>query len=463
MNILITGATGLIGRQLGKCLVQKGHHITVISRDEKKAKMLLPFPCEVIEGDLTKSPVSLLKAPTLDAIIHLMGESVADGRWSAEKKQRIFDSRIKSTENLIASLLQAPQVLICASGIGIYGDRGDQELTEQDVPEDDFLATVCQEWELRANQIKEKFPNTRVVLGRIGLVLDSAGGALPKMAFPVRAGVGGKLGRGKQWLSWIHHQDLIELISFCLQNERVQGPVNFVAPEPVTNAEFSRLLVEKIAPPSTALKKWIVDVGAPSAFLKAALGEMSYVLLASQKVKPAQALHWGYAFRYSSAELALEDLCADWRNGEDVFTAEQFVPAPPETVFAFFAEAQNLEKITPPTLNFHIENMSTAKIETDTLIDYKLKIHGCPVKWKTRIADWNPPQSFVDVQEQGPYQKWHHTHRFEPLGQGTLMTDRVRYKLPLGYLGRMTAGLWVKSDVEKIFQFRRNFISNMKF
>lgn len=455
MQILITGATGLIGKKIGMSLAKQGHHITVISRHQKKAKKNLPFPCEVIEGDLSQSSIQALAHMSFDAVIHLLGESVAEGRWTTRKKMQILHSRVQSTQNLIASLGTAPQIFLSASAIGFYGDRADEVLSEEDKAGTDFLADVCKQWEDAIFAVKKKFPDTRVVAGRIGIVLDVDGGALPKMAYPFRLGIGGALATGRQWMSWIHIRDLLGVIEFCLFNQNAQGAINFVAPEPVTNMELSRELAKHLCRP--------LGLKVPALALKMLYGELADALVASQKVSCQKIQTLGYRFQFHSLAKAFADLCKDWKNGQDVFVAEQYIAAPPEQVFRFFAEARNLEQITPTTLKFHVLNMSTREMEEGTLIDYKLKLYGLPLKWRTLIADWQPCTSFVDTQLKGPYHFWHHTHVFEAMGSGTLMRDCVRYQLPLGYLGWLVAGLWVKSDVQKIFDYRRNIISEMKF
>jgi uncharacterized protein (TIGR01777 family) len=455
MQILITGATGLIGKKIGKQLVQKGHKITVVSRNRKKAQMRLPFPCDVIEGDLGHALIPELGKISFDAVIHLLGEPVAEGRWTKEKKKQIIDSRVLSTQNLIASLAHAPQVFLSASAIGFYGEGGQELLSENSASGSGFLPDVCVQWENEIFKVKNKFPETRIVAGRIGIVLDCEGGALPKMAYPFRLGIGGALGSGKQWMSWIHSKDLLEMIEFCLLNPKVHGPINFVGPQPATNLELSRQLAVSLNRP--------LGLKVPVFTLKILYGELASVLLFSQKVSSQKIQNLGFHFQFESLQKAFGDLCEDWKKGEDIFISEQYLPASAEEVFRFFSEAKNLEQITPPTLNFNVLNVSTPQIQKGTLIDYKLKIHGFPVKWRTLIDDWKPAEKFVDTQIKGPYQLWHHTHFFESLGSGTLMTDRVRYKLPMGFIGWVVAGLWVKSDVEKIFEFRRNFISEMKF
>nr|BFD67094.1 hypothetical protein HAGR004_21160 [Bdellovibrio sp. HAGR004] len=447
MRILITGATGLIGRELGKILAEKGHDLFVVSRSAQKAKELLPFPCQVLEGDLSHAPLQDARLEQMEAVINLMGESIAGSRWTEEKKKKIYESRVTATKNLVQSLPKTLKVFVSGSAIGFYGDSGSEVLTEDGVVGQDFLAKLCKEWEAAA----ARAPG-RTVFIRTGVVLARQGGALDQMLFPFRSGVGGVLGSGEQWMSWIHIKDIVGLFLLALENPQAHGPMNGVAPFPVTNRDFSQALAHAVGAR--------LGPAVPMFALNLLFGEMAQVLVSSSRGCADKAREWGYKFQYDNLAEALGEICAPFKQGEEVFVAEQFVPLLPEKLFPFFKEAHNLEKITPPTLNFEIEGMSTPEIGQGTHIDYRLKIHGVPAKWKTEIDEWQPPFKFVDNQLKGPYRLWHHTHEFRPFCGGTLMVDRVRYRLPMGYLGWLMASRFVRKDVENIFSFRRKFIAS---
>lgn len=449
MKILISGATGLIGKEVGKVLAAQGHKLLVISRNEKKARLALPFPCEVIEGDLTKGPLHDDRLSDVEAVINLIGESVVGSRWNAAVKNKIYDSRVLGTRHLIASLPSSLKTFVGGSAIGLYGDRRDQVCHEDHPIGKDFLAQVTQDWEAET----AKAPG-RVCMIRTGIVLSSEGGALKQMLFPFKAGVGGFLGDGKQWMSWIDIQDIVGLFIFALENENVRGPLNGVAPFPVTNKVFSEKLASSIGR-SLALP-------VPSLAIKVLFGEAAGTILSSIRCSADRAKSLGYQFKSPDLMKTLEKHCTPYKLREEIMSSEQFVPCPPEQLFEFFRDPKNLEEITPPTLSFHIKKVSTPEIQQGTLIDYILKIHGVPAKWKTEIDEWSPPFKFVDNQLQGPYKLWHHTHEFRPFCGGTLMVDRVRYKLPLGYLGWLIAGAFVRKDVQSIFNYRREYISRMK-
>ena len=454
MKILMTGATGLIGKSLGQKLVEQGHALVVISRDKIKAQRELPYPAKVIEWDLMKNPLPLEAFKEVEVVIHLLGETV-DGRWTDSKKRKILESRQVSSKNLLLHLPLSVHTVISAAAQGIYGDRGDETLTEESAAGDGFLAEVCKVWEEPFLNLQKKSKNQRVVILRIGLVLTSRGGALAKLISLFQKNLGASLGSGLQWMSWISLRDLVDVFISAVENKKYEGVVNAVQPQPVQNKDFTKSLCQVL--------NVLQLPSVPSLVLKTLLGEMAALVLGSLKVEPRRLVSWGFVFRDTELEKFFATELASFQNGERLFYDEQYLKADIEKVFKFFADAGNLEKITPPLLKFHVKKVSSVDIEKGTLIDYDLKIHGVPAKWRTLIEVWEPPFRFVDTQLKGPYQKWHHTHSFRKFGEGTLMIDEVRYRLPLGALGRMVAGSFVESDVGQIFDYRRQIIAEQKF
>lgn len=297
MRVVVTGGTGLLGRPLVRGLVAGGHHVVVLSRRD------LPPPAgttlELWEPQEEPAPTEVMDGA--DAVLHLAGEPIANRRWSAAVKQRIVDSRVLGTQNLVAGMKSAkrpPGVLVCASAVGFYGDRGAEELREDSPAGHDFLAGVCAAWEAQA-RAAEAF-NTRCVQVRMGVVLSMAGGALPRMLPPFTLGLGGKLGDGSQYFPWVHHEDAVGLLFHALHNAQVTGPLNAVAPQAVTNAAFTQTLGKVLNRP--------VVLGVPTAALKLALGELSAALLGSQRAVPQRALDTGYAFIHAQLEPALRRL-----------------------------------------------------------------------------------------------------------------------------------------------------------
>jgi len=295
VKITITGASGLIGRRLLKALSAGGHSLHVLSRHSGTN---LPPGVRLSAWDALKGEPPAESLRDAGAVIHLAGEPVAQ-RWTGETKARIRDSRVTGTRNLVAALKkmpQPPEVLVCASAIGYYGSRGDEVLGETAAPGTGFLPEVCVAWENEARAAEAL--GMRVVSVRIGVVLDARGGALQRMLPPFRMGVGGKLASGRQWMSWVHVQDLVSLFQLAL-DKPLRGAINGVAPNPVTNADFTRALAAAVHRPAL--------FPMPKFALGVLFGEMSEVLLASQRVDPQAAQAAGFAFRFPQLEPALAD------------------------------------------------------------------------------------------------------------------------------------------------------------
>ena len=300
MNITITGATGFVGNRLVHSLLGAGHSLYALGR---KRSAGFPAGVRFSEWRAAQSEPPVDSLATADAIIHLAGEPVAQ-RWTDEAKQRIRASRVEGTRNLVnalSKLSRRPEVLVCASAIGYYGSRGDEMLTESSSPGDDFLARVVVDWEQAAQ--KAEALGIRVVLIRLGVVLGKDGGALPKMLAPFRLGLGGRLATGQQWMSWIHVDDVIGLIRLALENSSIHGPMNATAPQPVTNAQFTRELARALHRPG------IFPV--PGFALKLLLGEMAEVILGSQRVLPVLAQSAGFHFEYPELGPALSRLLSE--------------------------------------------------------------------------------------------------------------------------------------------------------
>jgi uncharacterized protein len=297
MKALVTGGTGFVGRQLLGLLDRP----TVLSRDVSRGQRTVgqsagrvvgwhpqagPPPAEAFEG--------------VDVVFHLAGESVAEGRWTAAQKVRIRESRVIGTRNLVAGIARAeprPRVLVSASAVGYYGDRGEEELTEASAPGDDFLADVCIAWEREARVAEQH--GVRVVLARTGIVLGQ-GGALAKMLTPFKLGAGGPLGNGRQWMPWIHVADLARLYLHAADTTSIQGPMNAVGPDPVRNSEFTKALGRALHRPAF--------MPAPYLGLRLVFGEFAKVLFASQRVIPQVAIDTGFHFEYPQIAAALAEI-----------------------------------------------------------------------------------------------------------------------------------------------------------
>jgi uncharacterized protein (TIGR01777 family) len=296
MHILLTGGTGLIGRQLCRHWLEQGHRLTVWSRRAEKVAQICGPQVRGIARleDLGEEP--------LDAIVNLAGAPIAGRPWTHRRKALLWSSRITLTETLLAWLetrAQKPSLLISGSAIGWYGDGGERELTEESPPGiDDFASQLCIAWEETA--LGAENLGIRVVLVRTGLVLSAEGGFLSRLLLPFKLGLGGPLGNGRQWMPWIHIDDQIALIDFLLHRNQASGPYNACAPKPVRNREFAKTLGSVLHRP--------VFMPMPTLALKVMLGELSLLLLGGQRATPARLQEAGFSFRFTDLRAALDDL-----------------------------------------------------------------------------------------------------------------------------------------------------------
>jgi uncharacterized protein len=300
MKVLVTGSSGLIGSALLKSLRSDGHKIARLTRSGSKSQAA--DPAEAIRWEPPSGSLDLAAMENADALVHLAGASIAEGRWNAARKQILRESRVDATRHLVAGLAklkQKPRVIIAASAIGYYGSRGDEILAEASQPGTDFLAQLCRDWEAAVAAADSLA--MRTVMLRIGMVLDAHGGALPRIIQPFRFGAGGRLGSGKQWMSWIALEDVVGIIRYAMQHDGLRGPVNAVSPNPVTNREFTRAIAATLHRPAL--------FPAPRFALHLALGEMADALLfSSQRVAPQKLLTNKYPFRYSELRQALAEI-----------------------------------------------------------------------------------------------------------------------------------------------------------
>ncbi len=298
MKALIAGGSGFIGHALAAGLLGAGHTVLVLSRS---ASSPLPAGASRLLWDGRAEGAWRGSLEGTDAVVNLCGEGVADAPWTAPRRRVLIDSRVGPTNALVSALSLAklkPKVLVNASAVGCYGDRGAEPLTEETSRGRGFLADLCALWEEEAS--KAQALGIRVVLARIGVALSARGGALGRMLLPFKLGLGGRLGPGTQWFPWIHIDDLTGIILAALENPALRGPVNAVSPEPVTNARFTAALGKALRRPAL--------FPVPGFALRLLLGEMSELLLGSQRVEPRAALAAGYRFRHPAVEEALTDL-----------------------------------------------------------------------------------------------------------------------------------------------------------
>ena len=296
MKILITGGTGFIGKKLCHFLLDKEHELTVLSRHPEKVNTLCGESVKAINNidQLTASD-------SFDAIINLAGEGIADARWTTARKQVLLDSRINTTKQLVAFIERAdkkPEVFISGSAVGFYGNRGSLLLAEDSEPHEEFSHELCSKWEVAAQEAEKM--GVRVCIVRTGLVIGDDGGFLKRMLPPFKFGLGGQIGDGQQWMSWIHRTDYIAVIDKLLETTVLQGVFNATAPEPVTNAEFSKTLGKVLNRPAF--------LPVPAFVLKILLGEMAELLLGGQRVMPAKIESAGFEYTFRTLEEALNDV-----------------------------------------------------------------------------------------------------------------------------------------------------------
>jgi uncharacterized protein (TIGR01777 family) len=307
MRIFVTGGTGLVGRRLIKRLSERGDQAVILTRRPDRARQLFRPDASLVVGDPMQSGAWMDAVADCDAVIHLAGENVFARRWNAAFKALLHDSRIHSTQLVVEALRRnprrangQPKVLVNASAIGFYGPQGDEELTEDSSPGSDFLARLCIEWESAARTAEPA--GVRVAMVRVGVVLDREGGALAKLLTPFRLGAGGPVGSGRQWMSWIHHADLLGLFLLALEHPNASGPINGTAPHPVINRDFGKVLGRVLHRPSF--------VWTPALALRLLVGEAASLVVTGQRVLPQRALQLDYAFQYPTLEAALTEILA---------------------------------------------------------------------------------------------------------------------------------------------------------
>ena len=296
-SVLITGGSGLLGRQLTNELLAKGYEVSHLSRKPGKDVRVKTFLWDIEKNEIDNSCVD-----SIDAIIHLAGAGIADKRWTDERKKLLIESRTKSIAliyTLLKNKVNQVNTVISASGIGYYSDRGDELLTEDSPPAHDFLGTCCVKWEQAVDEGEEL--GLRVLKFRTGVVLTADGGALPQLALPVKLGVGSPLGNGKQWVSWIHPRDVIDMYMLGLQNDHLKGVYNMAAPQPVTNKDLVKAVARQLQRPLWAPK-------VPAFILKLLLGEMATLVLGSTKTSVQKIEDAGFKFSYPDITSALKQI-----------------------------------------------------------------------------------------------------------------------------------------------------------
>jgi uncharacterized protein len=307
MRILVSGSTGFLGTAEIESLEREGHTIVRLIRPRTSRSMAAGGAGQTVEWDPVAGRFDAAAAEGADALVHLAGASIAGGRWNDARKKLLGTSRVEATRHLmgeLGKLQRPPRVIVGASAVGYYGSRGDETLTETSAPGKDFLAGLCVEWE--AEQARGNAFGARVASLRFGIILAAHGGALAQMLTPFKLGVGGRLGTGRQWMSWVTLEDTVRVLQFALANAALAGPVNVTTPNPATNAEFTKILAKTLRRPAL--------FPAPAFALRLALGEMAdALLLSSQRAIPAKLVSAGYQFVQADLAIALRSVLRKWK------------------------------------------------------------------------------------------------------------------------------------------------------
>ena len=465
MRVFVTGATGLVGRALTLRLLSAKHRVTAWTRNENKARGLLGSDVELVPANSNLAEQIIRP----DAVVNLAGEPVFAHRWTPARKRAIAESRLNLTHAIVKAIGQSasrPAVLISASAVGYYGDRGDDVVDDYARAGNDFLATVCRDWEAAALQAQKS--GVRVFIPRIGMVLGAEEGALARMLLPFRFGAGGPIGAGRQYVPWIHLDDLIAIIYAALEDQRLSGAAIAAAPNPVTSRQLANAIGRVLHRPSLLL--------VPGIALKVLLGEAAAMVLTEQRVHPRRLEEIGFSWGFPQIESALADILKDndpeiqsfsetapkpaasadskyvkSRRPRYVLIHKTRVAAPIEEVFQFFSKPQNLGVMTPSAMRFQILGAMPGEMCRGLRIEYSIRLGRVPLRWRTCIEEWQPPTLFADSQELGPYSCWWHEHHFQPDGNSTLVQDRVYYSPPFGAAGIFANAFFVAPVLRRIF------------
>lgn len=460
MKVLITGATGLIGRAtMLRLLSEGGHIITAVSRDPKRAANQLGAEVDIVGWDDSARLRSALN--DCDLVLHLAGEPVAPKRWTRRVRQRIWDSRVETTQALVSAMRTCsspPKVLIQASAVGVYGDGGNA-VAESSPTGTGFLAELGQAWESAGADAASL--GTRVIAARFGVVLGHYG-AFETMHRVYRWKLGARIGSGDHGMPWIHLEDAVGMMLWAYRTPEISGPLNVVSPEALTQRQFHEGLVAQMGP------QWSPPL--PRAFLRVVLGARAELICEGAVVGAQKAIRFGYPFRFPTLKEAVCSLTRPLRDDElsiqytpvpavrrgkksqYVLRAETVVPSPIEEVAPWFETPANLTLMTPPFMAFEIRKEEPMGVDAE--ISYRIRLFGVPMRWTSQIPIFEPGIRFVDTQIRGPYRLWWHEHQFVAVDGGTRIIDIVHYRVPVSILGRIANRAWVGPTLLRIFSFR---------
>lgn len=457
MKILITGATGFIGSKLTEALFTAGHQIVVVSRSREKAQRQLPWPIDIVEGDLGKGPLDSPLLKGVEGVINLAGENIGEGSWSEEEKKKIRNSRVALSENLSQSLdHNALKAWLQTSAIGYYRDsQGDEWLDENSPTGDTFLAEVTRAWERPARNLENKI---RVAIARIGVVLGSDGALIEKLLPLFRSGIAGPLGDGQQWMSWVHVRDVVRFFTQAIEDESFKGIYNLTAPEPVRNEDFTKVFGELAHRPAF--------FRAPAFAIKGLMGEKSYLALSSQRI--ASRLESSpFSFKFPGIKDALVEVCghraiAPHSDARFHYTLRKamFVARDAASVFEFFRDPSNLSKSLSSDEEFELVDAPEDGLTKGSRFSFKVKKLGLSTTLESEVFEYSPPKGFMDCQIRGPFKCWHHEHEVIEVPGGCKILDHVWYNLPGGVFGDLAASIKGRKEIENMFSDRAKGIKS---
>jgi uncharacterized protein (TIGR01777 family) len=460
-RVLVTGATGFVGRAVVRVLLREGYDVTAWARDARWAGVLLGADVTVASGG---DDALVAAVDGAVGVVNLAGEPILAGRWTRSRRERIVNSRVDTTRRLVAAIeasKQRPTVLVSASAVGFYGDRADAPCTEDTPGGTGFLAEVCAAWEAAAAPARAL--GVRVATPRIGVVLGPEEGALASLVPLFRAGLGGRIGGGDQPFPWIHVDDLAELIVRAVGDVAVDGPFNAVAGS-VPQRLFATSLASALGRPAFA--------PTPGFALRALYGDGATLLLDGQNVVPTRA--WGATPRFGSLDEALRDALdatsVEIGPAADVPDHDYLRARPPRRrlrqvtrlrgapsdVVPFFEKPMNLGILMPPAMQFARKDEGPPEMRAGAVTDFDIRVGPVPLTWRLVMELWEPGRRFVDAAHRGPYASWWHEHRFEDGGGAvTVVNDTIWFASPLGPLGRVADALYVEPMLRRIFAYRR--------
>lgn len=457
MRILIAGGSGLIGSALAESLLRDGHEVIILSRNPQKVKTK-PIGAQFVAWDGITAQGWGELVDGADAIVNLAGASIAGEnplkmRWTAKRKDAILQSRINAGKAIVEAIQASqnkPEVLVQSSAVGFYGPLRDEYVDEKNPKGDDFLSNVTQQWEDSTKAVEAA--GVRRVVIRTGLVFSKDSGIFPLLALPFRLFVGGKLGSGNQYLSWIHIKDIVAAICFLIENKKTQGVYNLSAPNPVTNKRFAKTMGKVMRRPSF--------LPVPAFAMKLALGEVSTLALDGQRVIPNRLTDAGFSFEFPALEDALNELI----HGDMRFLHSFSVNASIEAVSDFHRDTRVLKQLTPLPIIVQFKNVE--QMQEGSMADFNLWFGPFPAPWSARHYDFDPPRGFKDVQLKGPFAYWDHQHTFVQIDDHTTdVIDDIQARHGRHpYYGLISRFMWLTLPI--LFTFRawqtRRLVSKSK-